>query len=209
MIRRARGRCLALLVISAIGALPGAILPSAAASGASQHLEGLPLWKLLPTRQFVRLGGGSRARSIWEVFAFREPGSGDRHDVCVQVISASVRDARFVAASRGTPECGRVGSGVKNPILAKTGSRERPRAVIAIVTGTNASRVRMKVSPGAQLGTQLRSIGGARSTKAGVVPFRYAVIMSAQEVCVEQAIGEDSEGVVFETPSVPCEVPPV
>jgi hypothetical protein len=178
---------------------------SAFASRQDSALQKLHLWRALPTSAFVRLGGGSRRRSRWEAFAFRNPSATTPDRVCVQVISAHLREPfGVVTVSFGSPTCGRVGPSTKTPIVFQVDSQEVPRSLIGVITGIDSSEVRVAVNPGTELTERVRVVGPSRSAKGRVSPFRYALLASRQQVCVEQVLGEDHGLVDFETPAAPC-----
>jgi hypothetical protein len=182
-------------------------IQSAVASSEQATLQSLPLWRALPSSAFVRLGGGTRAHSRWEAFVFRAPTTKDPDRVCVQIISAFLHEPfGVVSVSVGTPECGVLGSTIKKPILVQAASQEAPRSVLVVVTGVDTSEARVVVNPGKDLRTRFQPVGKSRSAKAKVSPFRYALLTSRRQVCVEQVLGEHDQIVDFETPAESCSV---
>jgi hypothetical protein len=178
--------------------------PAAGAESPSAKLAGLPLWSALPTRHFIELGGESTARYRWEAFAFRARRSTNSLQVCVAIVSARLYRG-VLSYSSGSLECGPVGTLIEAPVLFENGFAEPTRSAIVVVTGTDSVKASVATDRGTTLSARLQAIQGSRARKGRVTPFRYALFVPREEVCIKQVIGfGPGEVVEFETPPRGC-----
>lgn len=193
-IRSAQAGCLLLFLWTCLWAA------SATAGPPSAKLAELHLWRALPTRHFIELGGESTARYRWEAFAFRPHDPRNSQKVCVAITSARL-DGGVLTYSSGSPECGVVGKAVATPVLFARGFAEPTRSAIVVITGTEAVRVSVSTDAGSVLTSTLTTVQGARAHRGRVAGFRYALLVPRKEVSIRQVIGLGPGGTVeFETP---------
>ncbi len=182
---------------------------SAKTRRATIDLKALPLWRALPTRAFIDLGGETTGRSTWKAFAFRSPQSQNPRQICLEMVFARERHPGFLSVERASPECGEVGPGIESPVAAEAGRQDPASTVVLVVTGTNAVNAKLVLSEGTVRRGKFRLVQGSRAAKARLKPFRYALLVPHPAVCVDQIIGEGIGGAKeFETAKGRCaEVP--
>jgi hypothetical protein len=180
-------------------------LVAARARGTDISLKRLPLWRALPTRAFIELGGETTSRFTWEAFAFRASGSQNPTRVCLEIVSARARRPGVLSVERASPECGRVGPRVEAPVVVEAGFQEPARTAVVVATGTDAVTAKAVLSRGADRHGKFRVLAARRAAKGRVNAFRYALLVPRPEVCIDQIIGEGRTGSpVFETPKGRC-----
>jgi len=198
--------CCALLVLALS-------LPSAEAVGRQSKgsaIRQLPLWKVLPTDNYVALKEEERVGSRWVAYAYRSPRAKRSDRLCLQIPTAWKLPFGFLGSSPGVRECGSVGQNVQEPVVADSAPiHGLDKRVVVIATAPEISVIDVKVrSLGVSLGVvqaSTRTISGRGAAKARTSVFNYAVFILPGDGCLRQISGEGSDGTtVFETPESPC-----
>jgi hypothetical protein len=198
-------RCLAwALCLSLVGIL-FAVVPLSAAFGL-KPLSQLPLWKAVPNKAYISLGGESGGGARWEAFAFAQK-LGARKKLCLQIVEAR-RVPGGIGISSGHPECGLVGPGIAEPVAAASAYAGH-KSVVVVATGTSASKMEMTLTPSQEVTAPARVLNAAQARKLKFHSFVYAILEAAGETCINQIEGFASDGnVAFEQPRHACSVGP-
>lgn len=182
--------------------LGSAALPAAASTATLAQLH---LWKVLPSRTYVSLGGRTGRDERWEAFIYRTRRAARSRTLCLEIVAVRKLHGGGFATTTSSPECGSIDRQSRSPVVTQLGMRRARRSVIVVATGTSASRLSIAVTPSGTIRSPFEGVGGVRAKRLGIDQFRYAVVVGRGDVCIDQIKGELSDGsLVFATRRIPC-----
>jgi hypothetical protein len=169
-------------------------------------LSHVPLWKALPTHNFVALKEEEKSGSRWAAFAYRSPGARRADRLCLQIPTTWNVRFGFLGVSPGTRECGSVGQNAQEPVIAASAPiHGLHKTVVVVASAPETSAIEVTVRSGDVVHAATRIIPRQGASKARTSRFAYAVFVLPGDGCLRQISGQKGDGTtVFETPEAPC-----
>lgn len=168
----------------------------------------IPLWKVLPTKQFAILGEGVLRGKRWGVFAYA--GNGPRSDryPCIRSVTLGY-ERGLILINDGGPSCGGLAPPRSVPVTTEHVFTNSVGVVVGMTLNEAVASVKLNFSAGADLDVLTKRLNSHQASKAKVRPFRYVAIGVGRKACLEAFSGMAKSGdLLFQTPTQECVLAP-
>jgi hypothetical protein len=175
---------------------PGASVPG--------WVMNIPLWKVLPTKQFAILGEGVVKSRRWAIFAFANDRSKANTHPCIENVTLRY-EHRSVSISNGAPSCGALAPPNPVPVTTEYAFTNVGGVVVGMTLDPSVARVRMDFSAGPDLDVPTKLLNSRQAKKARLKPFQYVAMGVGRKACLEAFEGiAESGDTLFQTALQEC-----
>lgn len=164
----------------------------------------IPLWKVLPTKQFAILGEGVVKSRRWAIFVFANDRQGANQHPCIENVTLRY-EQRSIAITDGAPSCGPLAPPRPVPVTTEYVFTNVGGMVVGMTLDPSVARVRMSLSTGPDLNVPTKLLNPRQAKKAKVRPFRYVAMGIGRRACLEAFEGIAQNGnALFQTSPQEC-----
>jgi hypothetical protein len=164
----------------------------------------VPMWRVLPTKQFAVLEEGVVNRRRWAIYAFSNDRPGSSRLPCIENVILRYEHGA-IAISNSAPSCGALAPPSKTPVTTEYVLTKVGGVVVGMMLGRSVARVKMHFSTGPGVNMRTKLLSSGQAMKARVRQFRYLAMGIARKACLEASEGVDQSGnTLFQTPPQEC-----
>jgi hypothetical protein len=176
--------------------------------GSGKSLPGwvldFPLWKVLPSSHFARLGEGVVNRRRWAIYTFAKGRSASKGRPCIEEVGLRY-EAGVLKLTKSEASCGGLAPPQATPVTTENVLSNVPGVIVGMTLANSVKRVTLDFSNRSSLDTAARSLTSSQAAKARVRQFRYVAVGLVRKACLEDTKGFSSSGVqLFETTPLEC-----
>ena len=164
----------------------------------------VPLWSVLPTKQFAILGEGVVKNRRWGIYVFKNDRRGASRRPCIENVTLRY-EHHSISPAHGEPSCGVLAPPSEVPVTTEYVFSNVGGIVVGMTLGLAVAHVSMQLSMGPAL-ERFDQVDQLKTGKKGQGRrFRYIAVGIGRKACLEASEGMARNGdTLFQAPPQEC-----